>query len=319
MKMTSKTSANNITGIPNNHKVDKPFGNAHCIYDPKTLQCRDDSINSWTSINYSDNQIKHNFFDTYKNCFSKPHDLNGIQEFTEACYTQGTTESFSHFYIRYQHKKRLRIARGDYFFHQMMSRLYWKDKFTWLEDDELREGDFLVISTPFSDTGNIYPNLDNILKKCDDLDIPVMLDMAYINIANNLKIDVSHRCIKYIVTSLSKPFPIEKHRIGIRLQRYIQKWEDQLYVINEDEYNYIPLINCHIGSQMMQKFDADYIPLKYKDKQIEICKELNVEPSSCVIFGIDHNDKFNEYNRGRDTNRLCFSMIWDGRRVYDRV
>jgi hypothetical protein len=70
---------------------------------------------------------------------------------------------------------------------------------------------------------------------------------------------------------------------------------------------------------MMQKFDADYIPLKYKDKQIEICKELNVEPSSCVIFGIDHNDKFNEYNRGRDTNRLCFSMIWDGRRVYDRV
>ncbi len=65
MKMTLKTSANNITGIPNNHKVDKPFGNAHCIYDPKTLQCRDDSINSWTSINYSDNQIKHNFFDTY--------------------------------------------------------------------------------------------------------------------------------------------------------------------------------------------------------------------------------------------------------------
>ena len=68
MKMTSKTSANNITGIPNNHKVDKPFGNAHCIYDPKTLQCRDDSINSWPSISYSDNQIKHNFFDTYKNC-----------------------------------------------------------------------------------------------------------------------------------------------------------------------------------------------------------------------------------------------------------
>ena len=66
MKMTSKTSANNITGIPNNHKVDKPFGNAHCIYDPKTLQCRDDSINSWTSINYSDNQIRHIFFDTYK-------------------------------------------------------------------------------------------------------------------------------------------------------------------------------------------------------------------------------------------------------------
>ena len=69
----------------------------------------------------------------------------------------------------------------------------------------------------------------------------------------------------------------------------------------------------------MQKFDADYIPLKYKDKQIEICKELNVEPSSCVIFGIDYNNKFNEYNRGRETNRLCFSMIWDGRRKYEHI
>ena len=67
--MTSKTSANNITGIPNNHKVDKPFGNAHCIYDIDTLKCRDDSINNWTSVNYNDNQIKHNFFNTYKNWF----------------------------------------------------------------------------------------------------------------------------------------------------------------------------------------------------------------------------------------------------------
>ena len=44
----------------------------------------------------------------------------------------------------------------------MMSRLYWKDKFTWLEDDELKEGDFLVISTPFSDTGNAPSNASTL-------------------------------------------------------------------------------------------------------------------------------------------------------------
>ena len=32
---------------------------------------------------------------------------------------------------------------------------------------------------------------------------------------------------------------------------------------------------------------------------------LDVEPSDCVLFGIG-DDKWNEYNRDRDTNRLSF-------------
>lgn len=302
-----------ITGLPIAH--DKPFGGAESIHDENTLSFRNELIDKWTSIKYNDNELKHEFFETYMNWFTKPHQLNGIKDFTEACYTHGTTESFSQFYIRYQNKKRLRIAKGDYFYHQMMSRLYWKDKFVWLEDDNINEGDFLVISTPFSDTGNMYPHLEAILKKCDEMKVPVMLDLAYINIAVDFKIDLSHPCIEYVVTSLSKSFPLEKHRIGMRLQRKNQKWEDQLYVINEDEHNYIPLMNCYIAKEMMKKFSADYIPSKYHEIQKSWCNELNLKQSKCVIFGIDHNKKFNEYNRGTSTNRLCFSKIWDGRLI----
>ena len=48
--------------------------------------------------------------------------------------------------------------------------------------------------------------LEEVLCQCDKLDVPVMLDFAYINIAKDLDIDVSHSCIKYIVSSLSKTF-----------------------------------------------------------------------------------------------------------------
>ena len=60
---------------------------------------------------------------------------------------------------------------------------------------------------------------------------------------------------------------------------------------------------------MFEKFETDYIQNKYYRKQLEICKELNIQPSKCVIFGItDNRDKrFDEYNRGTDWRRVCIS------------
>ena len=65
----------------------------------------------------------------------------------------------------------------------------------------------------------LYPNLEQILCECDEKEIPVLLDLAYLNIAIDLEIDLSHPCLEYVVSSLSKVFPVENHRIGIRLQK----------------------------------------------------------------------------------------------------
>lgn len=300
-----------ITELPDNKS--KQYGGAYSIHDNAVCTHRDSLIRNWPDVSINTDELKHKFFETYSTWFPKPHNFIGIADFTEMCYTHGTTESFSQFYIRYHDKRRLRIAHGDYFYHQMMHKLYWTERFAWLEDDEIRAGDVLVISTPFSDTGDIYPNLEQILTDCDRLGVPVMLDMAFVSTAAGLSLDLTHPCIEYIVTSLSKVFPLEEHRIGIRLQRPEQKYEDQLYVINEDNYNYINTLNCYVATEMMQKFEADYINAKYKILQKKYCEDLNLMPSPCVIFGIDHNKVYNQYNRGTATNRLCFSRTWDGR------
>ena len=33
-------------------------------------------------------------------------------------------------------------------------------------------------------------------------------------------------------------------------------------------------------------------------------------------FTIDTKNKYPEYSRGLETNRLCFSRVWDGRKTY---
>ena len=35
------------------------------------------------------------------------------------------------------------------------------------------------------------------------------------------------------------------------------------------------------------------------------------------LYMILYNNKFPEYNRGREHNRLCFSRLWDGRMTYE--
>ena len=89
--------------------------------------------------------------------------------------------------------------------------------------------------------------------------------------------------------------------------------EDQIYVVNEQNYNYINLCSAYIGNRLINEFAHDFIFNRYRAHQKQLCQQLNLHPSPCFNFGIDHNKKYNQYNRGNDTNRLCFSRIWDGR------
>jgi hypothetical protein len=307
----------NYTNLPKTHDI--PLGGASSINDLSTVTYRDFLISQYSKsyfIPKNAEKIKNDFFKTYINWIFTSHKIKGFEKFNNACFTNGTRESFEYFYLKYLPIKRLRLAKGEYFFHQMMKSIY-KDyvKFAWIEDDPLKTGDFLLISVPFSDTGNIPKDLDNILKTCNKLEIPVMLDLAYINLSKNLTFNIDYECVEYVTSSLSKVFPLEFHRVGIRLQKEVS--DDQLYVVNEPYHNYINIFSAKLGLEMMKKFPPDYIFNKYRNKQLQFCSKLNLEPSDCVIFGIDHNNKFKHLNRGNNTTRLCFSKIWDRRIEYE--
>ena len=306
------------TNLPNNKS--KPFGGAYSIHDRELTTYRDETIRMFTvNNNYTEKNaeiIKQEFLQTYKQwMFSHFPRVNGVEQYTHMCFTQGTTESFAQFYIRYRDNHRLRIAKGEYFYNQMVKSLWYSDNFAWLDDEPIKEGDVVLLSVPFADTGAVPSSLEKILCDCDRLKVPVMLDLAYLNLGVDMSFDLSHSCIEYVVSSLSKVFPIENHRVGIRLQK--EPFEDQIYVINEYNYNYINLLSAYLGTAMMKKFPADYIFEKYHHKQLALCQKLDLVPSYCVYFGIDYSGRFREYNRGSNGNRLCFSRIWDGRMTYD--
>ncbi len=294
---------------------DKPFGGAYSVHDLETCQTRDDAVKEYISnqSHLDHEEIKSKFVQTYKQWMFAVHpNIKGWEDYNELCFTQGTTESFSQFYLRFRENKRLRLAKGEYFYNQMMKGLWYKEKFAWLDEDEIKPNDVVLISVPFSNTGAVPDYLETLLTECDKNNVPVMLDLAYVSLSVNQEVDLTHKCIEYVVSSLSKVFPVELYRIGIRMQR--KKFEDQLYVINEKNYNYINVLSAYVGTKLMETYPADYIYNKYRQKQLDMCGQLNVEASPCVYFGIDTKEQFQDYNRGTPTNRLCFSRVWDGRK-----
>ena len=117
------------TNLPDNK--DKPFGGAYSVYDVDTLAYRDMVIRNFPSEHVFPDEAREEFFSTYTEWMPSTHNLIGIEKFTEICFTQGTTESFAQFYIRYRNA-RLRLRKGEYFYHQMMKGL-WYDNFAWLD------------------------------------------------------------------------------------------------------------------------------------------------------------------------------------------
>ena len=185
----------------------------------------------------------------------------------------------------------------------MAGRQYFDHMSTVLEDGALEENDVVVISLPFSDTGNEHPQMKEILTKCSSMGIPVLLDCAYLGICSGIDFNLDYDCITDITFSLSKTFPVPHLRVGMRLTRTDD--DDALLVMNKTQY--VNRLSLAVGLELMQMWGADTIPTLYSNTQQEFCKALEVTPSNCVIFGIDTNNKWQKYNRGGSTNRLCFS------------
>ena len=278
---------------------DKPYGGAWPIYDK-------DAMIHLSNFKYKGIDTM-SFLNNYRDWAFQGHNLQDIDAFSNLTFCNGTTETFDKFYHKHMNK-RLRLFKGEYFYHQMMGRIY--KKFSWIGDGPIIEGDVFVCSVPFSDTGEVPIYLEIMLRECEEANVPVLIDLAYINISQPLKLNLNYNCIDTITTSLSKIFPIEHYRVGIRLQQ--TRIDDQMYATNEG--GYINHYSVALGQHMIDKFPNDYIVKKYTEKQKEDCKQLGLEPSSCVIFGIDENNKYSEYKRGRSNNRLCFSRVWDGRK-----
>jgi hypothetical protein len=285
-----------------------PYGGAQYVINADREKFIQDSI-----INASNNSclwntdIQNIFLDEYYAWIQTTtlNTITGIDAFKVKSFCQGTTEAFDKFYLK-NNQRRLRYFKGEYMYHQVAGRNYFKEA-KFIEDDSLTINDCVIISLPFSDTGNKHARMNEVLEECTKLNIPVLVDYAYLGICSNIDFDLTYPCITDVTFSLSKTFPVPHLRIGMRLTK--KDDDDALIVTNKTGYT--NRLSIQVGLDLIRKWSPDFIPSTYKTRQQQLCADLGVTPSNTVIFGVDTKNKYPEYNRGGQTNRLSFAKILD--------
>ena len=276
-----------------------------------TLPIKDDEIISFVKETDKDNflynslqniELKEQFLKKYFSWIStsKLNVLKGLDRFDNLSYVHGTSQSFDAFYAENK-DRRFRCFKGDFFYHA----LSWRNNYTfsYLDDEELDKNDAVVMSIPFSDNGNVHPNTSQVIETCNKLQIPVLIDLAYYNLARGINFNLDEPCISTITFSLSKGFYLlDRLRIGIRCKKEFN--DDPVDVFNSfDMFN---KAGAALGLEIMNKFSPDYIQNKYYEKQKEICSNFNFDVSNCVVFGLG-DEGYPKFHRGSQWNRVCIS------------
>ena len=279
-----------------------PFGGAGAVTDPTMVAAVQEAVQTVVhNRSWIDEQLQYEFVDVYSNWVqSTKHNLfKGLEAYPYRVVSNGTTEGFDKFYIN-NHSRRFRIFRGEYMYHAAS----WKDKFQWayIDDDKITSNDAVIISMPFSDTGNVHDSTVSTLDICAELGVPVLIDCAFIGLCSGIEFDFDHEAITDITFSLSKTFPISSFRIGMRYTK--QDTDDGLLV--HQKTNYTNRIGAAVALELLKQYDCDHNWNRWHHNQNQFCQELSVEPSHTVIFGLG-SSQWQQYNRGGVTNRLCFN------------
>ena len=231
-----------------------PYGGAQYVVAPDQEQFVKSTIAKSIENNCLWNgDIKQKFLNPYRQWIqtSTLNAISGLEHFPVASFSAGTTEAFDKFYLKNLHR-RIRYFRGEYMYHQVAGRQYFKQA-KFVEDDDLDSNDVLVLSLPFSDTGNAHPDMQATLTKCSQLGIPVLLDCAYFGICSGIEFNLDHDCITDLTFSLSKTFPVPHLRIGMRLTRTDD--DDALLVMNKTDY--VNRLSCFVGVELLENFSPD--------------------------------------------------------------
>lgn len=168
----------------------------------------------------------------------------------------------------------IQIFEHDYKYY---SRLNPKINYSTLEN--LNPNKPLVIAAPFPGALDLHNNWKKIIDECNQKNISVHIDAAWLSAARDIQIDLSQQCIKSICISLSKGLGLSWNRIGVRWSREYDK-TDSISIMNQ--FNMIPELLIRTGILALNTVPVDYLWIKHHQEYHTVCRSLYLRPTKIV-------------------------------------
>jgi len=201
---------------------------------------------------------------------TKINDIQGWDQFTCVDVIMGCTHYIESFILK-NGWEGMQILPDEYGYYGMMGKFG-------NEIGNLEPNIPLIVSLPNFKYADIRPCWEELLKECEQKNIDIHIDFAWITTARDIQIDVGHPNIKSFAMSMSK-YAMQWNRIGLRWSR--QRTMDSITIFNHyygDVNN--ALMRC--GAYMIENLPRDYGWNTYKSKHFDICTQLGLESTKLL-------------------------------------
>jgi len=206
---------------------------------------------------------------------TKLNNVIGWEKFKEKDVIIGCTQFIENICLK--HSWNIQVLPYDYAYYSVMGKQS-------TSPGQLKEGIPLIVSLPNWKYGDIYPSWDIILKECENKNIDIHIDCAWITCSRDIHLDLTHPNIKSIGMSMSK-YNLTWNRVGLRWSK--QKTMDSITLFNAQRKYNESLTAC--GFFMMNNIERDYGWNTYKTKHYEICEKFSLTPSKLLHVAHDKN------------------------------
>ena len=183
------------------NKIDNrlPYKSIRAINDKLILNYLNNALKIKKIIKILNNdKILYNFLLNYLKWIksSKLNKLQNLDKFKHKCFASGTSQIFDYFYAKNKNR-RFRAFKGEYAYHYTSWRNHFS-KWKYIEKLDINKNDAVVISLPFSDSGSKHQQMEALIKKCDKLKVPVLVDCCYFSMCKGINFNFNHTSIKEI-------------------------------------------------------------------------------------------------------------------------
>jgi hypothetical protein len=293
------------------------------IQDPTVTAALSEHLQDYDWVKFLKNdgrldELQKTYINTFTNWIESSVNNNVLLgEFKHATITNGTSESFQMFMQRHNHRT-FKLRRGEFMMHKITANnmnLDWA--YLWETEEqegimrELTPHDAVILSLPYSNTCSLESmySAKQILTCCNNLNIPVLLDLAYFGTTTDIELDLTdpiYNCVEDVVFSLGKTFPLIGARPGIRFQRTVT--DDAVYFANQ--HGIVNNFACVAGIYAMNNFSADYIYNKYANTAEAVANALDATLSKSVLFATSLMPRYDSIKRvEHEPTRLCISNL----------
>ena len=244
-------------------------------------------------------QIQDEFMSYYPKWISesKLNNVGGLDTFNRRSISLGCTQTLDEFhYTCLREGRTLRMFRGEYPYNYVVTPFNYEKDF--IDDRPLKSTDAVVISYPFSATGTKHIMWDWLLKECERLNIPILVDCAFFGTCSGMDVDFDHPNITAVAFSTTKGLNCGNYRSGIRFSKV-----DHDRLTLQTSWRHGIHLNVAIGLFFMKRFSPDHIFNKYRPYQEQVCEHYGLTPLDTVHLAMG-DDEWNHFSRDGKYNRV---------------